>query len=513
MAWDEGLQTLYYFPSVTESFEKLLNSYFHQTPLELSTLQDASQNYEHFVAQAVLFQTEVEKSPLLTKLISVSKFSHSYDYIVQHKQLIQESSLLLSEFTKEVAVKQKHSTLIVFENNMELRPTGGFLGSYAELTFEIGAPITLNVEDIYVPDGQLTGHVDPPLPIQEAFQQGFWKLRDANWHPDFSESSNRIDWFFSQVAHTHDATVAVTFSSIQQLLDITGDIWVPDFNTTVNTQNIYPILQRTDDEQFFPGSTKKKDTLRAFTSQLLMKIPETIAQHPQEFVSYLFTQFEQKHILITTNNQKLQQYLDAHNWSGKLTPPLCTSAGCEHDYFSIFDANLGVNKANCCVKRSITAQKNIQDDNQVHTQYEIMYDNKQADKEYEAVTGNYKAFVRLYFPQNTSIKQLVINGQNYTQFIIENTRLHYLHPITSQGYSLQQVAGLTELGMWIVVPQGQSTQINFETDSQLIANTPYRIDVQKQPGTFDFFNVFDISINKKTILKGFLRKDTILLID
>ena len=42
---------------------------------------------------------------------------------------------------------------------------------------------SVEIKDIYVPDGQLVGHVDPPLPIQQAFGQGWWKLRTVTGIP------------------------------------------------------------------------------------------------------------------------------------------------------------------------------------------------------------------------------------------------------------------------------------------------------------------------------------------
>lgn len=54
------------------------------------------------------------------------------------------------------------------------------MGSYARLLPQ------LQILDIYTPDGQLAGHVEPPAPIQKAFQNGEWRLRDSNWDPDFT---------------------------------------------------------------------------------------------------------------------------------------------------------------------------------------------------------------------------------------------------------------------------------------------------------------------------------------
>ena len=64
---------------------------------------------------------------------------------------------------------------------MELRPGGGFLGSFG--VFEIGnySIGDIKVYDIYDADGQLTVHLDPPKPIAEYLSVPHWFFRDSNF--------------------------------------------------------------------------------------------------------------------------------------------------------------------------------------------------------------------------------------------------------------------------------------------------------------------------------------------
>jgi len=74
---------------------------------------------------------------------------------------------------------------------MELRPTGGFIGSFGLLNFENGKLGNLNVNDIYAIDGQLKGHVAPPDELLHFLGQPNWYMRDSNWSPDFPISAER----------------------------------------------------------------------------------------------------------------------------------------------------------------------------------------------------------------------------------------------------------------------------------------------------------------------------------
>ena len=63
--------------------------------------------------------------------------------------------------------------IVLLQNNRELRATGGFVGSYVRVIWDMGKLVDLGVQDIYVPDGKLVGHVEPPYPVQESFRQGW----------------------------------------------------------------------------------------------------------------------------------------------------------------------------------------------------------------------------------------------------------------------------------------------------------------------------------------------------
>ena len=114
--------------------------------------------------------------------------------------------------------------VVLLQNNTELRATGGFMGSYARLRFRNGTLQSTKFEDIYEPDGQLYGYVKPPAPLDKAFENGSWKLRDSNWDPDFRVSAPQIAWFFSQGGEVVDGLVALNLTTVLKVLDF-GDAY------------------------------------------------------------------------------------------------------------------------------------------------------------------------------------------------------------------------------------------------------------------------------------------------
>jgi hypothetical protein len=88
--------------------------------------------------------------------------------------------------------------LFLFQNNQEIRATGGFIGSYGILDISNGRIKKLFVDDIYNPDGQLKAKIIPPEPIQK--MSAAWTMHDANWFPDFPPPPKKFPGFMKKWA-------------------------------------------------------------------------------------------------------------------------------------------------------------------------------------------------------------------------------------------------------------------------------------------------------------------------
>ncbi|MEO8581273.1 MAG: DUF4012 domain-containing protein [Patescibacteria group bacterium] len=508
LAWEKGLLIVEETPNFIAQAQKLQKTYTDHLPLDPQLIFSTQMEYSKLLNDSIILQQLISESKFAQILLPLTSYDIIQNQLAQNAQLFQAIDTLLDYISNRLAENKPISLLFLFQNNMELRPTGGFPGSYATLRLAKNEPITFEVQDIYVPDGQLKGHVDPPLPIQEAFQQGFWKLRDANWHPDFQESATRINWFFTEAGHADiDGIVAINFTTIQKLLEITGPVKVSDLNTTVTTENIYQILQRADDKDFFAGSTKKRDTLSAFTTQLIFELQHLPPKKYFSIISLLTTQLKQKDILINIDDPDLSTLITLNHWDGKLTPVSCTDDGCIQDYFSVFEANLGVNKSNCCVNRNITLVKERDQQGQLTTTSTLQYHNLGPGTKFAGVAGDYRAFIRIYFPANTQLSTLEINDKSYEQFIAEMKTAKYFHPITSDNFSWGDVAGLKELGMWIEVPQEKELTVVIKTTNVLSHTLPYSIIIQKQSGSSDQFNQYKVSLDDHMLFSGTIATD------
>src|SRR3989338_5408579 len=81
--------------------------------------------------------------------------------------------------------------LVLFLNNTELRPGGGFIGAYSVVKVSRGIPSILTVAGTEVIDNRAKDkYFLPPPPLKKYLLIDRWQLRDSNWSPDFAESAS-----------------------------------------------------------------------------------------------------------------------------------------------------------------------------------------------------------------------------------------------------------------------------------------------------------------------------------
>ena len=174
---------------------------------------------------------------------------------------------------KLVALDGTKNYLILLQNNMELRPAGGFIGSFAKVAFENGKLKKLEVNDIYAIDGQLGFHVEPPKEIKEDLGQKDWFLRDSNWESDFPTSARQAQWFYTkETGERVEGVVAIDISAMEGLLSSIGGVELADYKEKITSENLFEKAVTHAELSFFPGTQAKKSFLTALTNAVFEKI-------------------------------------------------------------------------------------------------------------------------------------------------------------------------------------------------------------------------------------------------
>lgn len=325
------------------------------------------------------------------------KLSRSVD-LGELRRILRATATFFSEAEDLLGGKTKKRYLVLFQNNMEIRPTGGFIGSFAIATLDKGRLIDLDIQDVYSADGQLKGHVEPPLPIKAYLGEGEWFLRDSNWSPNFPVSAQRAAWFIDkELGIGIDGVVGVDLEFAKKILAQTGPIKLADFDETITTDNLYEKAQFAAEGDFFPGSKGKKNFLTALSKALIFRITENSKEGMAPLLKPIIGIFEERHAALWTKNSRVNSVFREMGWDGSVGNVFCSQdadgANCVPDYLQVVEANLGVNKANYFLEKDYSLDVSVEQNKIIH-RLSASYKNKSQAAVWPG--GDYKNYLRVF---------------------------------------------------------------------------------------------------------------------
>ena len=366
--------------------------------------------------------------------------------------------------------------LILFQNNMELRPAGGFIGSFGLLTIEKGKLLDFEIHDVYFADGQLKGHVEPPAKLKEFIGQAGWYLRDSNWSPDFPTSARRAEWFLDkEIGRKVDGVIAIDLFLAQRILEATGEIYLPDYNEKINADNFFERAEYHSEIGFFPGSTQKQDFLGKTAQALFEELKSSESKNLTKIGFAFFRSLEEKDILVYLEDEAIADFVGKFNWDGGIKSAKCKgrSEKCLTDYVYINEANVGINKANYFLNREIEQAVVIDQEGKIKSRLVLNYQNNSPNDVFPA--GNYRSYLRILLPLGSQINRVEIKNPDKQQ----------------EGVEIKQIDQETDFqreifGFLIDVPVKERRKVEIEyqlEEGKKVEEGGYLILVQKQSGT------------------------------
>lgn len=442
------------------------------TKQTLSSLQTDTQTAYHLLSQ---LDAQLQDATDLKQIQAFSigeRLTIFGNLVHEYRPLLAGAHQLTSHGQDLLGFNGKQTYLVLLQNNAELRPTGGFIGSYALIFIENGQLLDIRVEDVYTADGQLRGHVEPPPAIKQHLGEAGWYLRDSNWDPHFPQSADNAVWFLQkEMNQAVDGVIGINMIVAQHLLEATGPIKVLDYDEQINAQNLFERAQYHTEINYFEGSTQKRDFLGKLTQALIDTILTSSEDVWFRVGEALLTSAQQNQLLVSVNHLGADQAFAQLGWTGSLTTPSCTSttsSDCITDYLSINEANVGVNKSNYFVDRTINHQVTITPDNQITSTLTLSFKNDSPGDAWPG--GRYKNYLRIYTPPGSTLESLTIDDQliSPNQIDISNQ-----HQKTVFGFLTQTAPqSLTQVTLTYTLPQKLPTS----------SPTAYQLHIQKQPG-------------------------------
>jgi len=366
------------------------------------------------------------------------KLPSNIEQLKKIKQSLKESSNMIYK-TKSIlnysdellAKKTTKKYLLLFANNMELRPGGGFIGSFGILTIKDFTLENFSIYDVYDADGQLKAHIEPPKAIKQYLNMNHWFLRDSNFSPDLLENYIQAKFFLDKEIKKNDfsGVILITTTGIQNILKAFGEIYLEDYNEKINKDNFYLKTQFYAENKFFPGSTQKKTFLGSLARYILFNT-ETASWKTLGLETY--KSLNEKQIAVYLDNRKIQSLFDSFYWSGRILEPKCLSSSknCLVNYLFPIDSNLGGNKTNFFINRSINIKTLINSQGEIKTSFQLKIKNNSPNSVFPG--GPYSNYFQFLIPKDSLVKKITKNGvlvKNYEEIVKQQKTINFFFKV------------------------------------------------------------------------------------
>ncbi|MBP7832223.1 MAG: DUF4012 domain-containing protein [Candidatus Levybacteria bacterium] len=396
-----------------------------------------------------------------------------------------ESALFLSLFpvvSQIAGYEGEKSYVLLLQNSNELRPTGGFIGSVGYVTLENGKIKSLLIEDVYDLDGQLKGHVEPHYIIRRNLQPSLY-LRDSNFNPDFDVTASTSAFLYNTESKRRiDGIISIDTQVLKKVIEVIGPISLEGQSISLSSENAVSMLQDSIHDDYFEGSTEKKQLLSELVKRLLVVL-ESDSEKRMMLIGSIPELIQSKHILFSFPSKTQQQVFVSNGFAGSLKDMRLPVYDIP-DYLSINEANISVNKVNEFVSRKVTYSA-LLDQKTVKSDAFLEISNKGDE--------DYRSYIRFIVPANAQLTDVEIDGQ--TQQLVSAVT----NPILFERQAFVSPAGLevdSELqdnhkmiGFTVLVAANSTSRIHVRYATQYDVsegNLAYSLLYIKQPGTLPY---------------------------
>ena len=358
--------------------------------------------------------------------------------------------------------------LVVFQNHHEIRPTGGFIGSFAIVDVQKGKIVNIEVPEggSYDLQGQLDVHVTAPVPIQ--LVNGRWEFQDSNWFPDFPASARKMSWFYKHArGNTVDGVVAVNATVLERFLRVVGPVEVEgDYDLLLDADSVLNNVQTVVETGEDKAENKPKKIISVMLKQFLEQLPTLKKVQLISLLAEVHESVQEKEIQVFSNDDFAQDKLKEFGWTGGILP---TQE--EQDYLFVVNSNIQGQKSDAKVTQEIDYQVDVQENGDLYatTKIKRSHAGSPGEQFYGRANINY---MRVYVPQGAEI----IDAQGFefppeeAFHVVED----YYKPDPDliilekevgfhkkSGTRVTNEFGKTAFGNWVIVYPGEEVEVSF----------------------------------------------------
>jgi len=399
------------------------------------------------------------KTTLGIKSLSLaSKASKLLPISDDEKKELEVMNTLVQKFTQK---DDKERTFMIFlQNNMELRPGGGFLGQYAIIKIKNGEVTSSFFEDANLLDQRIHADVAPPYPFKRMMQIKKWKFRDSNFSPDFPTNVAKAKYFYKLAgrnADNFDGFIAVNAQVFNDVLALTGPVSVPGYSHEFNSTDGALKLEEVVEKQYIMNPELDTQNRKMIMKKMTPIVIENLFSlgNVTKIAELVHNEFKNKNIMVNFTDPELESLADSVYWTGKV------AVDWGGDYLMISDANMGSLKTDYYIKREINYEVDFTGEKPVAT-LNINVKNTATYGDWR--TSDYHEYMRVYVPKGSNFLDRKMVG--YPNIGEEFKKTYF-------GVILHSVMKTETDGM-----------IKYELPDNIKAED-YRLLIQKQSGAGD----------------------------
>jgi len=420
--------------------------------------------------------------------------------LAESEEAVRVLSVAAELLPEAAGLGEERTHLVLFLNNTELRPGGGFIGTFGILKTKDGDIVELETRDSYAFDDPVALSVteSAPVPLVRYNATTNWFFRDANWSPDFAESARTSMRLYNQEANalspearatlgivpeSFDGAIGLTPTFLRALMGITGPLTVG--GQTFTADNVTDRLEYQVEVgyagQGIPEAQRKEviaDLVNALKSHVF-SLP--LSEWPR-LIAVIENGFIEKQLAFMSADEATEAVLARVGWGGVVVPG-------DHDAQMVVDASLASLKTDPKVSRAMRYEIFRNTSGQYVGRTTIRYTHT---GNFDWKTTRYRTYVRLYVPSGSEF--IRIDGSMLDDKL--NNPTGAVAPV-----DVATDLGMVSFGTFISIEPGESRTLTFEyslADSvvQDIKNGSYSLVYLKQVGAQNNELTLDLDFDK-----------------
>jgi hypothetical protein len=456
------------------------------------------------------------------------------------KSQIEGTENFLNVLIPWLATSTPHHVLVLLQNPSEMRPGGGFLGSYADVALADGNITNISVHDITDVDKTFTPKIIPPTPLK--LENNNFRPADANWFFDFPTSASKTIQFFDESglyggssgvavgsssipSTTFDAAIAISPQVVSDLLSVTGPITIESTSTAakissttftsanllMQIQNIVQQGQAANQAAGASAGSSGATTVtypKAILGQLSHAILQQLAASStdaqnQELLAMALDWVNKRDIMAYFTDPVFEGFMQSYGAGGDVYQLPQNFNG---DYLAFADADINSDKSELYVAQNVSWTAQINADGTITDTVDIQRMHNGNESPYWWYQTTSQDYLQLFVPDGAALTnetggflKKITPPINYARdgyttdptvvAIASTTQPFLLYP----NVTTHEEDGKEVFAAWTRVAKGQSTTIEFDYTHRAflpaVAGTQYQFVFEKQAGSsrsYDF---------------------------